>query len=71
MSVLPIQDDFERAWRDWMKEAGYVVCYRASGIKETHAKNPSFKPDPVFMDARPNFRIVREFADVIVYRYEP
>jgi len=52
-SLLPIQDDFDRTWHDWMKDPGYVVYYRPSGIRETHSKNPSFKPDLSFMDARP------------------
>jgi 4-amino-4-deoxy-L-arabinose transferase-like glycosyltransferase len=70
-SLLPIQDDFDRTWHDWMKDPGYVVYYRPSGIRETHSKNPSFKPDLSFMDARPNFRIAREFPEAIVYRYDP
>jgi 4-amino-4-deoxy-L-arabinose transferase-like glycosyltransferase len=70
-SLLPIQDDFDRTWRDWMKNPGYLVYYRPSGIRETHSKNPSFKPDPSFMDAHSNFRIVREFPEAIVYRYDP
>ena len=70
-SLLPIQDDFDRAWRDWMRDPGYVVYFRPSGIRETHSKNPSFKPDPSFMDVRPNFRIAREFPEVILYRYDP
>jgi 4-amino-4-deoxy-L-arabinose transferase-like glycosyltransferase len=70
-SLLPIQDDFDLAWHDWMNGAGYVVYYRPSSIKETHSRNPSFKPDPSFMADRPNFHIVREFPEAIVYRYDP
>jgi hypothetical protein len=70
-SLLPIQGDFEKDWRDWMPGPGYVVYYLPSGIKETHSKNPLFMPDPAFMNARPNFRMVREFPDAIVYRYDP
>jgi len=70
-SLLPIQDDFEKTWRDWMTNPGYLVYYLPSGIKETHSKNPSFKPNPSFMDTHPNFRIVREFPEAIVYRYDP
>ena len=42
-----------------------------TGIKETHSKNPSFKPNPSFMDAHTNFHIMREFPEAIVYRFDP
>jgi hypothetical protein len=54
-----------------MREPGYFVAYEPAGIIETHAKNPEFKPDRIFLDAHPEFRAVQTFANVTVYRYEP
>src|SRR6266478_7678943 len=45
VSLLPIQEHFEQAWRNAMREPGYFVAYEPAGIIETHAKNPEFKPD--------------------------
>ncbi len=71
VSLLPIQEHFEQAWRNVMREPGYFVAYEPAGIIETHAKNPEFKPDRTFLDAHPEFRAVQTFANVTVYRYEP
>jgi hypothetical protein len=52
-----------------MKEPGYgVPSVRYRG---THSTHPSFKPDRSFMGASPDFRIVKEFPEAIVYRYDP
>jgi hypothetical protein len=59
------------AWRDVMKEPGFLVYYLPAGINETHSISPSFKPDRKFIEARPDFRMVRAFPGAIVYRYEP
>ena len=71
VSLLPIQEEFAAAWRTVMKYPGYFVWYRPAGIRETHARNPVFKPDRSFLDTHPEFRILREFPDGAVYRYTP
>ena len=70
VSLLPIQGDFDQAWRELMKQPGFIVYYRPAGIKETHSIYPSFKPDWQFLEASPNFHLVRAFPSAIVYRYE-
>lgn len=71
VSLLPIQGEFEQAWRELMQQPGFLVYYRPEGIEETHAIDPSFKPDQQFLEASPNFRRVRDFPSAAVYRYEP
>ena len=71
ISLLPIQDNFDEAWSDFMSRQGFFVFFNPSGIKETHSRNPSFKPDLPFLETSPNFRIVRVFPHAVVYRYDP
>jgi 4-amino-4-deoxy-L-arabinose transferase-like glycosyltransferase len=71
VSLLPIQDEFDQAWRELMKQPGFLVYYHPAGIEETHSIHPSFKPDRQFLETRPNFHRVRAFPSAIVYRFEP
>jgi hypothetical protein len=49
VSLLPIQEHFEQAWRNAMREPGYFVAYEPAGIIETHAC-PS--EEPLFLFGR-------------------
>lgn len=71
VSLLPIQAEFEQVWRRVMAQPGFLVYYPPAGIKETHSKNPHFMPDQQFIDASPEFRLVRSFPSATVYHYEP
>jgi len=71
VSVLPIQQDFERQWRTWMRAPGYFVYFPPQGLGETHTRNPQFKPDRTFLESSPEFRPVRVFSHATVYRYDP
>jgi hypothetical protein len=71
VSLLPIQAEFEQVWRRAMARPGFLVYYPPAGIKETHSKNPHFMPDQQFIDASPEFRLVRSFPSATVYHYEP
>jgi len=71
VSLLPIQGEFEQVWRQVMAQPGFLVYYPPAGIKETHSKNPHFMPDRQFIDASPEFRLVRSFPSATVYYYEP
>jgi len=71
VSLLPIQAEFEQVWRRVMARPGFLVYYPPAGIKETHSKNPHFMPDQQFIDASPEFRLVRSFPSATVYYYGP
>ena len=71
VSLLPIQGEFDQAWRELMRQPGFLVYYHPAGIEETHSTYPSFKPDRQFLETSPNFHKVRAFPSAIVYRYEP
>jgi 4-amino-4-deoxy-L-arabinose transferase-like glycosyltransferase len=71
VSLLPIQGKFDQAWRELMKQPGFLVYYHPAGIAETHSIYLSFKPDRQFLETSPNFHRVRAFPNAIVYRYEP
>ena len=71
VSLLPIQGEFDQAWRDLMKQPGFLVWYYPAGIEETHSIYPSFKPDRQFLETSPNFHRVRAFPSAVIYRYEP
>ena len=71
VSLLPIQGEFDQAWRELMNQPGFLVWYRPAGIEETHSIYPSFKPDRQFLETSPNFHTIRAFPSAIVYRYEP
>ena len=71
VSLLPIQSEFDKAWRELMNQPGFLVWYRPAGIEETHSIYPYFKPDLQFLEATPNFHRIREFPSAIIYRYEP
>ena len=71
VSLLPIQPEFEQAWRRVMARPGFLVYSPPAGIKETHSKNPHFMPDQPFIDASPEFRLLRSFPSATVYHYEP
>jgi 4-amino-4-deoxy-L-arabinose transferase-like glycosyltransferase len=71
VSLLPIQAEFEQVWRRVMAQPGFLVFYPPAGIKKTHSKNPHFMPDQQFIDASPEFRLVRSFPSATVYHYEP
>lgn len=71
VSLLPIQADFDKAWRNLMTRPGFLVYFDPAGIGETHSASPSFKPDRRFLEANPNFRAARVFLHATVYRYMP
>lgn len=71
ISLLPIQADFDKAWRDLMARPGFLVYFDPAGIGETHSANPSFKPDRLFLESSPDFRVVRVFSRATVYGYAP
>jgi 4-amino-4-deoxy-L-arabinose transferase-like glycosyltransferase len=71
VSVLPIQVNFDKSWRDFMAQPGFFVYFDPAQITETHSRNPSFKPERTFLDSTPNFRVVRVFSEARVYRYLP
>jgi len=71
VSLLPIQAEFEQVWRQVMAQPGFLVYTPPAGIRETHSKNPHFMPDQQFIDARPEFRLLRYFPSATVYYYEP
>jgi len=59
VSLLPIQASFEQVGAEsWRSPDSWHYLRR---IKETHAKNPHFMPDQQFIDASPEFRLVRSF----------
>ena len=71
VSLLPIQGEFDQAWRELMTQPGFLVWYYPAGIVETHSTYPSFKPDRQFLETNPNFHRVRAFPSAVVYGYEP
>ena len=71
VSLLPIQENFDQAWPDLMRQPGFLVYFHPDKIKEIHSINPSLKPDRRFLEASPNFRVVRIFPTATVYRYLP
>jgi hypothetical protein len=71
VSLLPIQENFDQAWPDLMRQAGFLVYFHPAQIMEIHSINPSLKPDRQFLEASPNFRVVRVFPTATVYRYLP
>lgn len=71
ISVLPIQEGFEREWQRHMDHPGFFVHYAPSKLGEVHSQDTHFQPDQAFIDAHPNFRLVKSFRQATVYRYEP
>jgi len=71
VSLLPIQENFNQAWPDLMKQPGFLVYFHPDKIKEIHSINPSLKPDRRFLENCPNFRVDRVFPTATVYRYLP
>jgi 4-amino-4-deoxy-L-arabinose transferase-like glycosyltransferase len=71
VSLLPIQENFDQAWPDRIRQPGYLVYFHPIKIKEIHSINPSLKPDRRFLEVCPNFRVVRVFPIATVYRYWP
>ena len=71
VSLLPIQADFDEQWRDVMSEPGLLVYTHPDRLGEIHAIDTSLKPDRSFIEAHPEFRRLREFSTVTVYRYTP
>jgi 4-amino-4-deoxy-L-arabinose transferase-like glycosyltransferase len=71
VSLLPIQDDFDQAWRELMDRPGFFVYYLPAGIEETHTIHPSFKPDLQFLETHANFHKIRAFPSALIYRYQP
>jgi hypothetical protein len=71
VSLLPIQENFDQAWPDLMRQPGFLVYFHPDKIKEIHSINPSLKPDRRFLENCPNFRVVRVFPIATVYRYRP
>jgi len=70
VSLLPIQDDFDRDWFELMSQPGFFVYFLPKRIGETHARHP-LKPDGEFLAAHRNFVAVRNFPTATVYRYVP
>jgi len=71
VSLLPIQEDFGRDWRDFMSYPGYFVYFLPERIGEIHALHPALKPDRQFLATHLNFVAVKAFPIATVYRYTP
>lgn len=72
VSLLPVQQAFERRWRHYMNRAGLFVHYHPETIGETHGLTSRFKPDQAFIDTHPRtFQLIQRFARASVYRYRP
>ncbi len=71
VSLLPIQADFDEEWREVMSEPGLLVYTHPDRLGEIHSIDTSLKPDRAFIEAHPEFRRLREFPNVTVYRYTP
>jgi 4-amino-4-deoxy-L-arabinose transferase-like glycosyltransferase len=71
VSLLPIQEDFDRDWRDFMSYPGYLVYFLPERIGEIHALHPALKPDRQFLATHLNFVEVKAFPIATVYRYTP
>jgi 4-amino-4-deoxy-L-arabinose transferase-like glycosyltransferase len=71
VSLLPIQENFDQAWPDFMKQPGFLVYFHPAEIKEIHSIHPLLKPDRRFLEASPNFLVVRVFPIATVFRYMP
>ena len=71
VSLLPIQDEFEKQWRDLMSEPGFLVQFHPEGIGESHSKHRTFMPDRVFLEATPAFEFVKGYSRATVYKYRP
>jgi hypothetical protein len=70
VSLLPIQDDFDRDWPELMSQPGFFVYFLPERIGEIHARH-ALKPDGGFLAAHRNFVPVRSFPTATVYRYVP
>ena len=70
VSLLAIQENFDQAWPDLLKQPGFLVYFHPDKIKEIHSIT-SLKPDRRFLENCPNFRVVRVFPIATVYRYLP
>jgi hypothetical protein len=70
VSLLPIQDDFEREWRELMSQPGFFVYFLPERIGEIHARH-ALKPDGEFLAAHGNFVPVQRFPTATVYQYVP
>jgi 4-amino-4-deoxy-L-arabinose transferase-like glycosyltransferase len=71
VSLLPIQEDFDRQWSDFMSQPGFFVYFPPEHIGEIHALHPALKPDREFIATHPNFVEVRALPIATVYRYMP
>ena len=71
VSLLPIQAEFERRWRELMTQPGYFVYFLPDRIVEIHAVDPALQPDREFLATHPEFVPVESFPTAIVYRYTP
>ena len=71
VSLLPIQEDFDSAWRREMNQAGFLVYTHPDQLGEIHSISKLLKPDRAFLDAHSEFRAVQEFSTATVYRYDP
>jgi 4-amino-4-deoxy-L-arabinose transferase-like glycosyltransferase len=67
---MMIQENFDQAWPDLMRQPGFLVYFHPDKIKEIHSIT-SLKPDRRFLENCPNFRVVQVFPTATVYRYLP
>jgi hypothetical protein len=70
VSLLPIQDDFDRDWRELMSQPGFFVYFLPERMGELHARH-ALKPDGNFLAAHGNFVPAQSFPTATVYRYVP
>jgi 4-amino-4-deoxy-L-arabinose transferase-like glycosyltransferase len=71
ISLLPIQDEFEKQWRALMSEPGFLVQFHPEGVGESHSKHRTFMPDRDFLEATPSFEFVKGYSRATVYKYRP
>jgi 4-amino-4-deoxy-L-arabinose transferase-like glycosyltransferase len=71
VSLLPLQEDFDHQWGNFMSQPGFLVYFLPEHIGEIHAVHPALKPDREFLATHPNFVEVQAFPTAIVYRYLP
>jgi 4-amino-4-deoxy-L-arabinose transferase-like glycosyltransferase len=71
MSLLPIQDDFDRVWRERMNQPGFLVYTHPDQLGDIHSISRVLKPERAFLEMNREFRAVHEFPTATVYRYDP
>jgi hypothetical protein len=67
---MMIQENFNQAWPELMNQPGFLVYFNPDKITEIHSVSLP-KPDRRFLEAHPNFHVVRVFSIATVYSYDP